>query len=83
MLVLSRRVSERIVIGDDITITVTRISGNRVALGIEAPENMRILRGELEPFATAFEDAPQEAPAVPHILDATLPIPTETSHFPR
>lgn len=47
MLVLSRRVGERVVIGDGITVTVTRVAGQRVMLGIEAPAGVRILRGEL------------------------------------
>ena len=58
MLVLSRKVGERIAIGDNISIVVNRISGNRVAIGIEAPNTVRVLRGELEPYAKAFEDAP-------------------------
>lgn len=49
MLVLSRKVSERLVIGDNITIVVNRIAGNRVTLGIEAPGDIRIVRGELSP----------------------------------
>lgn len=52
MLVLSRKVSESIKIGDGITVVINRISGNRVTLGIEAPRNMRIIRGELKPFET-------------------------------
>ena len=51
MLVLSRKVGERIVIGDNITVVVTRVSGNRVTLGIEAPDVVRIVRGELGDFS--------------------------------
>lgn len=47
MLVLSRRESEKIRINDDITITVVRVSGNKVRIGIEAPDHYRIMRGEL------------------------------------
>ncbi len=50
MLVLSRKVGERIVIGDNITLVVNRIEGHRVSLGIEAPSRIRIVRGELAPF---------------------------------
>ena len=35
-------------IGDNIVVTINRISGNRVAIGIEAPREIRIVRGELE-----------------------------------
>ncbi len=49
MLVLSRRESERILVGGSIVVTVVRVSGDKVRLGIEAPENVVVLRGELEP----------------------------------
>jgi carbon storage regulator len=47
MLVLSRKVGESIVIGDSIVVTVTRVAGNRLTLGIDAPGDVRILRSEL------------------------------------
>ena len=55
MLVLSRKVGERIHVGENITVEVRRIAGNRVTLAFEAPRNVRILRGELEPAAREFE----------------------------
>jgi carbon storage regulator len=50
MLILSRKVGEKIVIGDGITVVVSRVAGDRVTLGFEAPPEVRILRGELRPF---------------------------------
>jgi carbon storage regulator len=50
MLILSRKVGERIVIGNDITVVVSRVAGDRVTLGLEAPPDVHILRGELRPF---------------------------------
>lgn len=47
MLVLSRKVRERILIGRDIELVVVRIQGSEVRLGIEAPREVVILRGEL------------------------------------
>ena len=48
MLVLSRKEGERIVIGDNITLIVSKVSGNRVTIGIEAPREVKVVRGELE-----------------------------------
>jgi len=48
MLVLSRKIGEKLVIGDNITVVVSRVAGNRVTLGIEAPTDVRIVRGELK-----------------------------------
>ncbi|MCA9146380.1 MAG: carbon storage regulator [Planctomycetales bacterium] len=51
MLVLSRKDGEQIVIGDDVVVSILRIAGNRVRIGIEAPESVHIVRGELDLFA--------------------------------
>ena len=50
MLVLSRKIGEKVVIGDGIVVVVKRIHGQRVTFGIEAPETVRIVRGELPRF---------------------------------
>lgn len=47
MLVLSRKQQQDIYIGDDIKITVLKVKGNTVRLGIEAPRDIRVMRGEL------------------------------------
>jgi carbon storage regulator len=47
MLVLSRKRSERIVIGTSIRITVVKVDGNQVRLGFEAPVDLPIVRAEL------------------------------------
>ena len=51
MLVLSRRDGERIRLGDSIVVTVVRVSGDKVRLGIEAPPDVLVLREELQPHA--------------------------------
>jgi carbon storage regulator len=53
MLVLSRRATERIRLGDSIVVTVVRVDGDRVRLGIEAPADVLVLREELEPRAAS------------------------------
>ena len=58
MLVLSRKVGEKLVIDGGIVVTVNRIAGNRVTLGIEAPDHVRIVRGELQPIVGAFAGDP-------------------------
>jgi carbon storage regulator len=72
MLVLSRKAGERIVIGDRITVVVSRINGGRVTLAIQAPEQVKIIRGELRPYTNAFRER-DEAPAevVVHMDHAT------------
>lgn len=47
MLVLSRKENESLVIGDGIKVTVLKIKGNRITIGIEADRNVRVVRGEL------------------------------------
>lgn len=47
MLILTRRSQEKIHVGDTITITVTRVGNGKVRLAIEAPAEVKILRGEL------------------------------------
>ncbi len=47
MLVLSRKLKQEIMIGDNIKITVLKIKGNTVRLGIEAPRDIHVLRGEI------------------------------------
>jgi carbon storage regulator len=47
MLILSRKVGDKLVIDGNITVEVVKIKGNRISLGIVAPSNVKILRGEL------------------------------------
>jgi carbon storage regulator len=48
MLVLSRKESQRIRLGDSIVVTIVKISGDKVRVGIDAPTNVLVLRDELE-----------------------------------
>lgn len=65
MLVLSRKENERIRLGDEIVVTIVRVVGDKVRLGIQAPPHILVLRDELEPFAT------NAAP----ITELTIPLP--------
>ncbi len=71
MLVLSRKEGEKLVIGDNITLVVSKISGNRVSLGIEAPSDVKVFRGELLDQDQASTEA---APVVPLRRAATITI---------
>ena len=48
MLILSRRESESVHLGDDIVLTIVRVSGEKVRIGIVAPPHIKVLRNELE-----------------------------------
>jgi len=58
MLVLSRRIGERIIIDGDIILTVAAVQGNRVRIGITAPEAVRIDREELRERPGDFSAKP-------------------------
>ncbi|MFP5413631.1 MAG: carbon storage regulator CsrA [Gammaproteobacteria bacterium] len=47
MLILTRRVGETIVIGDDVTVTVLGVKGNQVRLGVNAPRDLPVHREEI------------------------------------
>jgi carbon storage regulator len=49
VLILSRKVDEKILIGDGIEVVVTRISGHQIQIGVKADKSVNIRRGELEP----------------------------------
>lgn len=47
MLILTRRVNESLVIGDDVTVTVLGVKGNQVRIGVDAPRDVSVHREEL------------------------------------
>lgn len=63
MLVLSRKESQRIRLGDSIVVTIVKIGGDKVRVGIEAPDDVLVLRDELETWGDHI--APESAAAEP------------------
>ncbi|MBI4213665.1 MAG: carbon storage regulator [Chloroflexi bacterium] len=65
MLVLSRRVSESIQIGEGILVSIVRIEGDRVRVGITAPSDIRVVRSELLAAVVEENLRAAQAPTVP------------------
>ena len=67
MLVLTRKLMEKLYIGDDVCVTVVRLEGGQVRLGIDAPREVAVVRAELldgrEP--STRPEGPSTDPAVP------------------
>ncbi len=60
MLVLSRKVGEKLVIADNIVVEVVKVRGNRITLGLVAPQDVKIVRGELKKHAEKSEASGSE-----------------------
>ncbi len=71
MLVLSRKESQRIRLGDSIVVTIVKISGDKVRIGIEAPANVLVLRDELEARSHDVAKIASASPGPPLAADST------------
>ena len=58
MLILTRRVGESVMIGEDVTITVLRVKGNQVRLGVNAPRTVSVQREEIFERIKSENDVP-------------------------
>lgn len=67
MLILSRKIDEKIKIGNDITITLIDVHGDQVKIGIEAPKNVKVFRQEV---FEAIQQENKEACATSETLEA-------------
>ena len=74
MLILTRREGESVRIGEDVTVTVLRVKGSQVRLGVNAPKNVSVLREEISERAGAeVTGTATVAPAT--VAPATVPAP--------
>lgn len=72
MLIISRREGEKLMIGDDVVVTVVEVSGSSIRLGIEAPRSTPVYREELW---VAIRDENRAATAAPATLPSVPPRP--------
>ncbi|MCL2276775.1 MAG: carbon storage regulator CsrA [Treponema sp.] len=64
MLILSRKVNEKVVINDDITISIIEIRGDQVRVGIDAPKKVKVFRQEVYDAIKAENKAASESASV-------------------
>jgi len=72
MLILSRKVNEKVVIGDDITVSIIEIRGDQVRLGIDAPKKIKVFRQEVFDAIMAENKAASESAVVIPQVDFNL-----------
>lgn len=76
MLVLSRKKNQTVLIDGQIEVEVLKIKGNTVRLGITAPANVKVLRGELSPFEIELKTSDLVGQSLPGLETETIaPIP--------
>ena len=62
MLVLTRKLSETVLIGEDVRVTIVRLESGQVRLGIDAPRSVAVLRAELKGRPAASSEEPERGP---------------------
>jgi carbon storage regulator len=69
MLILSRKTNEKIMIGDDISISIIEIRGDQVRIGVDAPKSVKVFRQEVFDAIKAENKAAVQSVAVLPVLD--------------
>jgi len=69
MLILSRKINEKIMIGDDISVSIIDIRGDQVRLGVDAPKSVKVFRKEVFDAIMAENKAAAQSAAVLPALD--------------
>jgi carbon storage regulator len=66
MLILSRKTNEKIMIGDDISVSIIEIRGDQVRIGVDAPKSVKVFRQEVfDAIKAENRAAVQSAPVLP------------------
>jgi carbon storage regulator len=69
MLILSRKTNEKIMIGDDISISIIEIRGDQVRIGVDAPKSVKVFRQEVFDAIKAENKAAAKSTAILPVLD--------------
>ncbi|MCL2066017.1 MAG: carbon storage regulator CsrA [Treponema sp.] len=68
MLILSRKVNEKIMIGDNIAVSIIEIRGDQVRIGVDAPKSIKVFRQEVyEAIKAENKAASESTPAIPNV----------------
>jgi carbon storage regulator len=72
MLILSRKINEKIMIGDDISVSIIEIRGDQVRIGVDAPKSVKVFRQEVFDAIRAENKAAAQSAAVLPVIDVDL-----------
>ena len=68
MLILSRKVNEKVVIGEDISVSIIEIRGDQVRIGIDAPKKVKVFRQEVfDAIKAENKEASKSVPVIPQV----------------
>ncbi len=81
MLVLSRKIDDEIIIDDNICVRVLKVKGNTVRLGISAPNDVNIMRGELPRREIEFTITTDDEPESDIRFQQFSPLPTQRNRL--
>ena len=74
MLILSRKINEKIMIGDDISVSIIEIRGDQVRIGVDAPKSVKVFRQEVfDAIRAENKAAAQSGVTLPVITAENLP----------
>ena len=78
MLILSRKINEKIMIGDDISVSIIEIRGDQVRIGVDAPKSVKVFRQEVFDAIRAENKAAAQSAAILPAIDIGIDVKRET-----